>query len=151
MEAKIKEELQEVLNIIELKKEVEMGKLLSPAVINVLWYLVAGKRIGRDDERLEKFLDCFTRRRKAFDVSGGVLNHFPWLRFIAPEGTGYNLILDLNKEMEGFLMETINDHYQTWSKNKQDDLIYLYISEMKKSNENSKYFSSIYALNFYSN
>jgi hypothetical protein len=37
---------------------------------------------------------------KNVDMSGGILNHFPFLRFIAPEITGYNA---LRKASDGML------------------------------------------------
>ena len=38
-------------------------------------------------------------RNKAFDMAGGVLNAMPWLRYIFPNWTNYNLIKNLNSEM----------------------------------------------------
>ena len=72
------------------------------------------------------------KRSKVFDMSGGTLNQMPWLRFFAPEKTGYNLIRNLNKEFSQFFLEIINEHHQQYSDEKSgEDLIYAFIKEMK--------------------
>lgn len=142
MEKKIREELCDILDIISSDGEkLHIGRILSQAVINVLWSLTAGKRITRDDSRFNKLLDLLTKRSRAFDMSGGVLNQHPWLRFFAPEQTGYNLINQLNAELKDFFMDTINEHHATWTQGRKDDLIYSFISEMKQANGSSKVFT----------
>lgn len=134
MEHLIIEELREILDTIKSSEDgVHVGKILAPSVINVLWALTAGCRIPRGDPRLQKLLDLLDKRSKAFDMSGGTLSQHPWLRFIAPERTGYNLVKHLNSELKQLLMENIREHKQTWSEGKNDDVIYSFITEMKKA------------------
>lgn len=143
MEHKIKEELKEILALIELNgKKLHIGRVVSQAVINVLWSMTSGKRIHNEDPRFNKLLDLFSRRTKAFDMSGGLLGQYPWLRFIAPEKTGYNLIKSLNEEIKEFFMETINEHNQTWTEDRDDDLIYAFITEMRQPGRDHTMFSS---------
>lgn len=143
MEMKIKEELLEILDIIKLNgKEVQIGRLLAPAVINVIWSLTAGTRIAREDPRLNKLLDLLSQRTKVFDMAGGTLSQHPWLRFIAPEASGYNIITRLNAELAALFMETIKQHHQTWTAGKNDDLIYSFISEMNQPNGHSTTFTN---------
>lgn len=140
MDKMIKEEISEILCILEDSKlDVQVGKLLAPAVLNILWALTTGSRFSRKDPRLNKLLDLLSVRSKAFDMSGGTLTQHPWLRFIAPEKTGYNLVNRLNVELRGLLMETINEHYKNYTDGREDDLIYSYITQMKKENANSTF------------
>ncbi len=70
-------------------------------------------------------------------MSGGILSQMPWLRFIAPETTGYNLIRSLNKEFYELFTEVIEEHLKDFSDDKScDDLIYAFIKEMKEKEEN---------------
>lgn len=135
MEAQIQNELRELLSLIENSNGDAMwpGKdLLPPSVINILWTFTTGKRIKRDDPRLRRFLELLQKRSKAFDMSGGILSQMPWLRFFAPERTGYALIQNLNTEFHAFFMEIIEEHLETYSEEKAaDDLIYAFIKEMK--------------------
>lgn len=53
--------------------------------------------------RLQYFNDLMERRSRAFDMSGGILSTFPWIRYVAPETSGYNLLTKLNNELKSFL------------------------------------------------
>lgn len=53
--------------------------------------------------RLQYFNDLMERRARAFDMSGGILSTFPWIRYVAPETSGYNLLTKLNNELKSFL------------------------------------------------
>ncbi|CAH0547137.1 unnamed protein product [Brassicogethes aeneus] len=128
----IKEEVADILELLSQNLNVQVGKFLAQSVLNILWAFTTGTRFSRNDNRLNKLLDLLSTRSKAFDISGGTLSQHPWLRFIAPEKTGFNLILKLNKDLNKLLMETINEHKKTWTEGRNDDLIYSFISEMKR-------------------
>lgn len=120
------------------------GSFLAPSVLNVLWTLTAGRRIERDDKRLIRLLDLINRRSKVFNISGGTLAQYPWLRYIVPEKTGYNLICQLNNELHNFFMEAIEEHRQTLNNdNAESDLIYAYLKEMQERNEENSSFNEI--------
>ncbi|XP_059612681.1 uncharacterized protein LOC132259145 [Phlebotomus argentipes] len=136
MEVLIEEELGDLLTLIESQGEKEgsfwPGKYLPVSVLNVLWTFTAGKRLGREDDRIERLLALLQQRSKAFDMSGGVLSSMPWVRFLAPEWSGYNLIRRFNEELKDLLMEAIERHHETYSEEKSsDDLIYAFIKEMR--------------------
>lgn len=148
MEMMVKNEVSVILDVIkESQSDLQIGRLLAPSVLNVLWSLIAGARLSRNNPRLYNLLDLFNKRSKAFDMSGGTLSQHPWLRFVAPEMTGFNLLNSINKELKDFFMEIIVDHHKTWKEDCDDDLIYSFISEMNSKNENS-YFTSKYVLFF---
>lgn len=86
-------------------RAVSMGLTFAPSVLNVLWVLITGASFSsRDDPRLHHLLQLLQCRSKAFDIAGGLLNQFPWMRFLAPERTGYNLILRLNSDLKHIFM-----------------------------------------------
>lgn len=134
MEIQIQNELNELIEVIDEKKgdAIWPGSFLPPSVINVLWTFTAGKKIPRNDKRLTRLLTLMQQRSKAFDMSGGWLNSMPFLRFIAPEKTSYNLIKRFNTELHDFFMTIISEHTSSFNEDKaNDDLIYAYIKEMK--------------------
>lgn len=145
MEIQIQNELKELLELIDSIGNEPLwpgNELLPPSVINILWTFTTGKRIARNDARLMKFLGLLQKRSKAFDMSGGILSQMPWLRFLAPEKTGYSLIKNLNTEFHAFFMEIVNEHLESYSDEKSnDDLIYAFIKEMKaqKGNDSSNF------------
>ncbi|XP_062550245.1 probable cytochrome P450 305a1 [Armigeres subalbatus] len=134
MQMHVQNELVELIDIIkDLKgKPIWPGSILPTSVINVLWTFTTGSRIPRDDERLIRLLKLLHDRSKAFDMSGGILSQLPWLRYIAPDWTGYNIIKRFNRELREFFMPSIRKHHQEYSDDKcSNDLIYAFIKEME--------------------
>lgn len=135
MEEHIIQEGDDLISFIDQLNESPIwpGSFLATSVINVLWFMTTGQHLKRTDERLNTLLSLLNRRSKAFDICGGVMTQFPWLRFLAPDRTGYNLILELNKELNNFIMESINEHkviFEKSERKKDSDLIYAYLKEM---------------------
>lgn len=89
--------------------------------------------------KLNLFLKLLQKRAKAFDMSGGMLGQFPWLRYIMPEKTGYNMINQLNYELRDFFREKIRKHHEDWEPNRNDDLMYTYITQMKNEGQDSTF------------
>uniref|UniRef100_A0A1A9UXW5 Cytochrome P450 n=1 Tax=Glossina austeni TaxID=7395 RepID=A0A1A9UXW5_GLOAU len=135
MEKHIERETDDLLAYIEGLNGAPVcpSSFLAHVVINVLWTMVANKHFAYEDKRLEKLLNLLHRRSQAFDMSGGLLSQYPWLRFIAPKKTGYNIICQLNNELHEFFMETIEEHKRTLTpENVENDFIYAYLQEMKQ-------------------
>lgn len=132
MEDLIRNELNEMVLAIDnsYEKPVQPGKLLAINVLNVLWNLTAGRKAS-NDAKLTCLLDLMKQRSKAFDMSGGWLNTMPFLRFIAPESTSYNLIKRFNVELCNFFQPIIDEHKAEFSEDRIDeDLIFAFINEM---------------------
>ncbi|ALC44173.1 Cyp305a1 [Drosophila busckii] len=145
MEQQIEHEAEALLQQLSrtAAAPIEPVNWLAQSVLNVLWCLIAGERIASDeDSTLRRLLELMNRRSRLFDISGGLLAQYPWLRFVAPKRTGYNLIRQLNSELYGFFMETIGEHrrqLQLCQERKQDppenDLIYAYLLEMQSQTD----------------
>ena len=87
------------------RREISVGRYVTPCVLNVLWVLITGSRFSSwDDPKLQYLMQLMSRRAKAFDMSGGTLNQFPWLRFLAPEWSGYNIITRINAQLKEMIM-----------------------------------------------
>ncbi|KFB45025.1 AGAP005656-PA-like protein [Anopheles sinensis] len=135
MQVQIQNELNELVDVIRERRgsPIWPGSILSTSVINVLWTFVTGTRIPREDDRLQRLLTLLQDRSRAFDMSGGVLSQLPWLRFIAPEWSGYNLLRRFNKQLIEFFTPTIEEHHRNFGEDRAgDDLIYAYIKEMRE-------------------
>lgn len=135
MEELIQHEMKELTQVIYGYNEqpVCSGNIVSIGVLNVLWTFTAGKKIS-NNENLPHLLDLMKQRSKAFDMSGGWLNTMPFLRFIAPERTSFNLIKHFNTELCNFFKPIIEEHKREFSANRIDeDLIFAFINEMKQN------------------
>lgn len=65
--------------------------------------MIAGYRFPLNDERLLKLLDLVHAGFHLVDMSGGLLNQMPFLRFFAPSLSGYNSLQGIVDEMIEFL------------------------------------------------
>ncbi|XP_021941273.1 methyl farnesoate epoxidase-like, partial [Zootermopsis nevadensis] len=131
---------KEVLDLLETlgkegdggTREISVGRYVTPCVLNVLWVMVSGTRFSSwDDPRLQQLMQLMSQRAKAFDMSGGTLNQFPWLRFFAPDWSGYNIITRINTGLKEMIVGTINEHYKRYDPNVTNDLIDAYLHEME--------------------
>lgn len=85
-------------------------------------------------------IQLLKERTAVFDMSGGMLNNYPWLRFVAPEKTGYNVMQRVNSQIGHFILDTIREHQKTWTEGREDDLIYTFLGEMRRrQNQNSNF------------
>lgn len=135
MEELIQRELNELIQVIGTfaEKPVWPCNFLSISVLNVLWTFTAGKKISNNGN-LAHLLELMKQRSKAFDMSGGWLNTMPFLRFIAPEKTSYNLIKRFNVELCNFFKPIIEEHKSEFDLSRVDeDLIFAFINEMKQN------------------
>lgn len=58
--------------------------------------------VAKGDPKVMKTLQVLNDSVRESNVSGGLLNHFPFLRFIAPRLSGYRTITDRYRLMWSF-------------------------------------------------
>lgn len=132
----IQNEASELVKGLEKKigEEMFMQNAFDISVLNVMWSLLKGERFDLDDKNVAELMksihDCF----KIIDMSGGILNQFPFIRYIIPEKSGF---LPLKRSMEPlwkFLKETITNVKESYDpKTKPKSFIECYCREIKKS------------------
>ncbi|XP_076763021.1 putative cytochrome P450 305a1 [Xylocopa sonorina] len=136
----IKEELIVLIDNLSKQGPHSMKIVVTKAVVNVLWSLATGKRFT-DEEKLNYFIQLMERRSEAFDMIGGLVTSFPWLRHIAPQLTGYNILQTLNSEFKNYFMEMIHEHRKNYKPGQESDLIDMFIHEMTDNKNNSSVFT----------
>lgn len=70
--------------------------------------MVAGHRFMLDDPRLTKLMDLVHFSFRTIDMSGGILNQMPFIRFFAPKYSGYNDFQYILHEFYTFLKVILN-------------------------------------------
>ncbi|XP_029161083.1 probable cytochrome P450 305a1 [Nylanderia fulva] len=133
-------ELELILKKLKKGGVQDIQTIIAPTIINVLWILIAGKRFSQD-QRLQNFLNLMQRRSVIFDMFGGVLSIFPWLRFVFPEKSGYSLLVKINNELKSLLMEAINEHKERFIEGKKEDFIDMFLHEMLTQKDKNTVFS----------
>jgi methyl farnesoate epoxidase / farnesoate epoxidase len=83
--------------------EIPLHNLFDISILNCLWAVVAGKRFELGDSKLIKIFELQHASFRALDMSGGLINQMPFLRFIAPEKSGYNTLMATVDINYGFL------------------------------------------------
>ncbi|KAF4529910.1 hypothetical protein B566_EDAN018183 [Ephemera danica] len=104
MENLILEQVSDTLEKFTKQTDEPICPDLAPSVMSVLWALIAGTQFSEDDPALARLLDLMHKRARAFDLSGGVLSQFPWIRHFAPDASGYTLLQTVNQELHAFFM-----------------------------------------------
>ncbi|RXG51103.1 cytochrome P450 2L1, partial [Armadillidium vulgare] len=110
--------------------------VLTMAVINVLWQMVASKRFDFDDETVLELHHEMEEAQKSFSRLA-LLDIFPWIQSIFPEALiniitlKYKLKIVSDKSMKRF-QSYIDEHKKTLDENNPRDYIDEYLIEMKR-------------------
>ncbi|OWR42770.1 cytochrome P450 Cyp305B1 precursor [Danaus plexippus plexippus] len=128
MESDIQAKTEKILEILKNSNgtPVNIRFLVAMAVTNILWKYVAGEHLR--ETQLHKFILLMSKRSEVFTMAGGWLNQWPWLRFIAPNWSGFSIIQKMNSEMFEIIHESIRKHRE--GKVKGSDYIYKFMNEM---------------------
>ncbi|XP_055315409.1 methyl farnesoate epoxidase-like [Sitodiplosis mosellana] len=114
---------------------IEMQHAFDIPVLNILWTLIAGYRFEHDDERLQKLLKMIHECFRVVDMTGGILNLLPWVRYFIPVKSGYKPLVDNHKQLWSFLREVVNETRAKNSNERPKSFINSYLEELEsKSN-----------------
>ncbi|XP_026669976.1 methyl farnesoate epoxidase-like isoform X2 [Ceratina calcarata] len=119
---------------------IPMHDAFGVTVLNTLWRMMAGKRFNLDDKELTHLQRILTKLLREIDMIGAPFGHFPILRFIAPEMSGYKSFLETHQQLWKFLREELDDHKNTFIPDSPRDLMDVYLTVLN-SNNYSKTFS----------
>ncbi|XP_029164018.1 methyl farnesoate epoxidase-like [Nylanderia fulva] len=106
-----------------------MHTIFDIAVLNALWFMIAGHRFDYEDQKVQEVLVVVHDVFRLMDPLGGVMSQMPFLRFVIPEQSGYNELMRIHKKIWGFLDEEIKMHENEPSDNPRD-LIDAFLLEM---------------------
>ncbi|KAH0955945.1 hypothetical protein HN011_007994 [Eciton burchellii] len=143
MEDIILKDAVSLINIIESLTELgpitNLYDIISIAVLNSLWTLVAGSRfdLEKENPKLMKILSTVNNLIRSSNVTGGILTHLPFLRHINPRFSGFTILNQRLAQVTQFFRSEITRHKQakTWDEFK--DFIDVYLAEMESRQSNS--------------
>ena len=103
------------------------GTIFSVPVLNVIWQMITGVSLKREDKETQKLLADINIQfaSKMYLIS----TIFPWVRFIFPSLTGYNKRLDVHRMGKDNIRKIIHEHKGTLNKQIPRDLIDAYLIE----------------------
>nr|APH81371.1 cytochrome P450 CYP3029A1 [Tigriopus kingsejongensis] len=136
MESFIKEEIHELIELLEIKSQggqpVEIGYDINVSIVNVIWAMITGERKPHHDQKLRDFLTSVNKGIELASTSG-ILLFMPFLVKIFPESLfGIGKMRKWMKQSYGYLQEVVDEHKINYSPDSQKDFIDAFLTEMKK-------------------
>ncbi|XP_075229565.1 methyl farnesoate epoxidase-like [Lycorma delicatula] len=135
MEKKLTEETNNfIVHLTEKCKDgpVQLYSLINVHVLNTLWTMIADKRHSPNDLKLLSLLDYIHASFHMQDMSGGILNQMPFIRFFGQGRKINKFNLEITNKLISFLKETVENHKQSIKSNHTRDLIDAFLHEIEK-------------------
>lgn len=122
---------------------VKMQDAFSVYTLNTLWTMMAGIRYSRDEPELKQLQALLHTLFTNIDMMGCLFSHFPFLRFVAPDYSGYKPFIEIHSMMYEFLGKELEKHKQQLHlHNEPRDFMDVYLqvlqSPQKKKNFSEK-------------
>ncbi|ODN00908.1 Cytochrome P450 2J5 [Orchesella cincta] len=136
MESMIMEEVNEMKDRLLAYKGRpidDIKNMLSLAMLNSLWSIVAGTRYSQDDPKLRELARQITGAFDEAAKAGAVLVLAPWLKHIIPGLIGYTSIRRTMRGLVDFVSKTIKEHKETVQEESPRDFIDVYLNEIKRT------------------
>lgn len=82
---------------------VPMRDAFSVYVLNTLWSMMASIRYSPEDRELKSLQELLTELFASIDMDGALFSQFPFLRYLAPEKSGYKQFVSIHERIWRFL------------------------------------------------
>ncbi|XP_071452856.1 methyl farnesoate epoxidase-like [Hetaerina americana] len=115
---------------------VPVHDILGTAGVNVLWYVIAGKRYSHTDPYLNKLMGNVKELIKISEPAGGLATVFPFLSRIFPLLSNLQMVVKLRESLRKFIRDEVEMHRGSFDGENPRDFIDTYISEVDKNKDN---------------
>lgn len=107
-------------------------------ILNTLWLMMAGIRYDKDNKDLKILQDILCELFASIDMMGALFSHFPFLRYIAPEASGYTRFVTSHKKIHAFMRREVENHKKSFKPSDEPrDLIDAYLRVLYSGDENN--------------
>lgn len=147
MSAMVEEEAENIIKYFKERMratggkvvEYEMETLFNVHVLNTLWTMLAGIRYKNDDKNLKHLQDVLAELFKRAHMIGTLFSHFPVLRVLAPEYSGYNTYIRAHQPLWDFLRRELSKHKETFNSTEARDFMDMYIKMLNAEHKPSSF------------
>ncbi|XP_046391138.1 methyl farnesoate epoxidase [Ischnura elegans] len=101
------------------------------SVLNTLWSMMAGVRYNPDDAKMRELQTLLTQLFATIDVTGCPFSHFPFLRYCAPNMSGYRQFVETHQSIWEFLYAELEKHKSTFRSGHCRDFMDAYLEQME--------------------
>lgn len=145
----IQNEAEHLLNDFKMMQSKHNGQAMiamrdafSIYVLNTLWTMMAGIRYNQENKEVVHLQGMLYTLFTKIDMVGALFSHFPFLRILAPNFSGYNQFKDIHKLLYSFLGEELENHKRNFKvENEPRDLMDVYLQAMNSSETRTDSFS----------
>nr|XP_033330748.1 methyl farnesoate epoxidase-like [Megalopta genalis] len=122
---------------------INIGSLICIAVVSHIWFLLEGTKfeVGKETPQLKEAISVLKDLLRTGNISGGIVNHFPFLRHIFPHLTGYRLFEERQSRINKFFLEVISRHKDNKLFGECTNFIDSYLEEIDAQKKKSPYTS----------
>nr|AIL94124.1 cytochrome P450 CYP3036A1 [Tigriopus japonicus] len=136
MESLIKMEVEELLEIMETEvgTDVPFKNKFYASVINALWTILNGERVGLNDPTLKEVIH-YVNEIVSQDMNN-LINVFPAIRHVSKEWSGFNKAMKPAFKILEYIKNTISEHQKTHDPNSQArDFIDVVLNKIHESQD----------------
>lgn len=119
--------------------ECDMENVFNIHVLNTLWTMLAGIRYNNDDVELKYLQRVLSELFERAHMFGALFSHFPILRIVAPEYSGYNTYLKAHLPIWNFLNKELQKHKQTVGSFEARDFMDVYLQTVNTEDKPSTF------------
>lgn len=125
-------DFQNIVRNQQGKAMITMQNAFGVYILNTLWTMMAGIRYSRENVRLKQLQELLHTLFLRIDMMGTLFSHFPFLRFVAPNFSGYRQFVDIHEMMHKFLGQELENHKRSLKmKNEPNDLMDVYLQVLQ--------------------
>lgn len=118
---------------------VTLPNYFSVHILNTIWLMMAGIRYDSDNKDLKLLQHLLSDLFANIDMMGALFSHFPFLRFIAPEASGYKSFVACHTNIHRFVRSEVENHKKSFNpSNEPRDLIDAYLKVLYSGDEDGK-------------
>lgn len=121
---------------------VSMKDVFGVSVLNTLWTMMANNRYNPEDKEMKTLQNLLTDLFEHIDMVGALFSQFPFLRYVAPEFSGYNLFLNTHVKIWEFLRKELDKHNSTFKSGAARDLMDVYIEVLRSTDRKPSFSES---------
>lgn len=124
------------------KAIIPMADIFGVSVLNTLWMMMASVRYNPEDKELKTLQGILSKLFTNIDMVGCLFGQFPFLRFVAPEFSGYSAYMKTHVQIWKFLRDELDRHLTTFKSGQPRDFMDVYIEILNSSDKKQSFSES---------
>lgn len=124
----------------------EMKDAFNVGMLNTLWSMMASKRYKADDKELKELQALLVELFANIDMVGALFSQYPFLRYIAPEASGYKSFVYIHQQVWKFLRAELDSHKKSFIVNQPRDLMDVYLQTLHSQEKKESFSGKNYTI-----